>query len=351
VPSAAAEWTINMGKIKRGVSLYSLQDEYATKRMSLDEMFSALKGFGVEGIEVLSDQMIHGSPHPSKEIIANWKRLMDTYGFESVANDIFVNSTLYRNRRLTVKEQLKLLDDEIINSYNLGFNMVRLVSDTNPQLIEPSLKTAEKYNVTMALEIHAGKSFHTTNTQNYLSVMKELSSPYVGILLDTGIFCRRYPVIARKWHIAKGLTPAVAEYIDSIFESGKDPNQIYGPKDPHDRTTPIPFPDELKALFRSPLDTHYATFAAAYEDTPFEKLDEYLPYIKSIHGKFYEVTEDYKEETVRYEELIKYLQDKNWSGYICSEYEGNRFIEPDKDVDGLEQVRRHQEMLKTLIAR
>ena len=148
-----------MSRIKRAVSLYSYQDEYATKRMSLEDILRDLADMGAEGVEILSDQMIHGSPHPTEETISNWKSLVKKYNLYPVSDDIFVNSTLYHNRRLTLKEQEELLKDELINAHNLGFTLVRLVSNTDAALIEPCLPLAEKLNVTMALEIHAGMSF------------------------------------------------------------------------------------------------------------------------------------------------------------------------------------------------
>ncbi len=338
-----------MGSIQRGVSLYSFQDAYARKQMTLDEIFAALAEMGVRGIEVLSDQMIHGAPHPDDATVAAWRNRMARFGFESVANDIFINATLYRNRRLTLGEQLALLKAEILNAHRLGFPLVRLVSDTNPLLIEPALETAQKAGVAMALEVHGGKSFHTVNTENYIAVMKKLNTPLVGLILDTGIFCRRHPRVATEYALWQGLSPAVADYIDAIYDRGIDPNQIYGPRDPHDRSQTFPFPAELKALLKSPVDLQYATFAATYENTPFEKLDAYLPFVKSIHGKFYDMTPDCAEASVRFADLIDYLKAADWSGYICSEYEGNRFVLPGCAVNELEQVRRHQQLLKTCI--
>lgn len=338
-----------MAKIKRGVSLYSLQDEYARKVMSLEEIFRKLKAMDVEGIELLSDQMIHGAPHPAEETVAAWKGLMQKYGFEAVCNDIFINSTLYRNRRLTLDEQKGLLRDELVNTQRLGFSMVRLVSDTNPELVEPLLPLAEELGVVMALEVHGGKSFGTVNTQRFVEVMQRLDSPFVGLIIDTGIFCRSYPEVARAYSLALGVSPAVVKYIDAVFESGTDPNRLYGAKDPHDRSRPIIPPADLLPLIKNEQDMQYVVFASSYENTPFETLDEYLPYIKSFHGKFYEMTPEGEEPSIRYAGLIEYLKEKGWGGYICSEYEGNRWVLPGQTVDGLGQVCLHQEMLKRLI--
>ena len=43
------------------------------------------------------------------------------------------------------------------------------------------------------------------------------------------------------------------------------------------------------------------------------------------------------------------LQQGGYNGYICSEYEGNRWIEDAEEPDSVEQVRRQQVMLARLL--
>lgn len=56
-----------MRRIKTCVSLYSLQNQYMTKKMSLEDIFRFLHENQVDGVEFLPDQMMHGAPHPSDE--------------------------------------------------------------------------------------------------------------------------------------------------------------------------------------------------------------------------------------------------------------------------------------------
>jgi hypothetical protein len=85
---------------------------------------------------------------------------------------------------------------------------------------------------------------------------------------------------------------------------------------------------------------------AAYE--PKRMLD-HMDRIHNIHGKFYEMTEDLVEPSIPYDEIVAVLKKGGYDGYICSEYEGNRWIEDAHEVDSVEQVRRQQAMLKNLI--
>lgn len=95
-----------MSKIKTCVSLYSLQDEYLNKRMSLEDIFKFLAENSVEGIEIIPDQMMHNAPHPSEHTLTEWDRLVSTYKMKPVIADVFLNTNLYKNRELTKKSVL-----------------------------------------------------------------------------------------------------------------------------------------------------------------------------------------------------------------------------------------------------
>jgi sugar phosphate isomerase/epimerase len=313
--------------------------------MSLEELFKFLVDIDVEGVEFISDQMMHGTPHPSEESLRHWDGLIQRYGLKPVCNDIFINTSLYKNRVLTTKESTKLLIDEIRLANRMGFDLIRLVSKTPPEIIEPALSEAEKHNVTLALEVHAGMSFSHPDTKAFVDVIKKLDSKYVGLVVDTGIFCRRHPRISKNYFLGLGLNPAVADYIDNIFDQGLDPLQYFESKTGSAHV----FPEDLQKLFRSEADMTYAIFCSGYENSKFEILDQYFPYIKHFHGKFYEMMDDGTEYSIPYDEFIAYLTRKRYDGYIASEYEGQRFVLFDQPIEDLAQVKKHQEMLKKLI--
>ena len=331
-----------MSNIKRSVSFYSFQDKYARGKMNLEDIFKFLKEIGAE-MEFISDQMLKGTPHPSEESLKEWDRLMSKYEVKPVCNDIFINTCLYKNRTLTTKEATDALIEEIKLANRLGFKLVRLVSKTPAEIIEPALVYAEKYDVTLALEIHGGMSFDNPMTKAFIDVIHKLNSPYLGIVVDTGIFCRRHPRVATSYFRSLGVNEAVIKYIDDIFASGIDPKQFF--------TKQGGRPKELLDLCKSELDHMYTIFSDGYEVSDFSILDEHMPYVKHIHGKVYEMTEDGIEYSIPYDELIKYLDKKGYNGYISTEYEGNRFVLDGEEVNELEQVKKHQDMLKKYIGK
>ena len=326
-----------MSRIKTCVSLYSLQEEYLHKRMSLQDIMHFLKENGVEGIEILPDQMIHGAPEPTEETYAKWDAIVKETGLTPVIADVFLNTNLYDNRTLTRKECVELLKKEVIMTHRLGMRLIRLVSMTPAFVLEPLLPTLEKYQVTVALEIHAGMAFDNPSTQAFIAEMKRLNSPYIGIVVDTGIFCRRLPRVIRKYNLSMGGTPELYDFFDQQFAAGSDMRQ-YFIKNGRDK-------EEFTSLVRSGADEFIAMTCDGYENLPYSVLDEHMPYIKHFHFKLFEMTED-GEYSMDFKGLLEYLHEKHYDGYVSTEYEGNRFIPEGEPMVEKEQVLAHQAYIR-----
>lgn len=333
-----------MSNIKRAVSMYSLQDQYARGRMTLADIFEWLNDMGA-GLEFISDQMMKGTPEPSEETLEEWDALVERYKPTLVCNDVFINTCLYKNRTLTKKESLDLLIKEIKLAHRLGFPMIRLVSNTRADIIEPALSYAEKYHVVMTLEIHAGMSFDEPLTQDFIRVMKELNSPYVGLTLDTSIFCERHPRVSTNFFRELGVNEELIRRIDAIFESGTDPRRVYAEA----RSEGKEFPDEIQECIHTQDEYEYALFADGYERTPYHMLDELVPYIKHVHGKIYEMTEEGREYSISFDKFTEYLDSVGYEGYIATEYEGNRFALAGEPIRDRENVEAHQKLLEECI--
>jgi len=335
--------------IKRSVSLYSLQEEYIHKKMNLEDMFKGLESLGAD-LEFITDQMMRNSPFPRLETLNEWDRLIHTYKVKPICNDIFINTNLYANRNLKTHEAIDMLIHEIKLAHRLGFGIIRLVSMTPPEIIEPALPYAEKYDVILAMEVHGAMSFDDKETKAFCDIMFKANSPYLGLVVDTGIFCKRHPRVATNYFLDKGLNPLVAQYINGIYEKGLDPKQTLGVgmflgSNKENQN----YPEELTKHFKSEVDALYCMFACSYENTPLHALDKYLPFVKHFHGKIYEVNEEGVEHSIDYKEIFEYLNEKKWSGYVSTEYEGNRFALEDEPVSGWEQVTRHQTYMKKLL--
>ncbi|MDB1708849.1 TIM barrel protein [Enterococcus entomosocium] len=327
--------------IKSGVSLYSLQDEYMNKRMTLAEIIAFLDEHDVEGFEILPDQMLHDTPHPSKETLADWDCIMSKAQVKPVCADVFLNTNLYNNRELTQKECLDLLIEEIKLASRLGFKLIRLVSMVPSFVIEPLLLYAEKYDVAFALEIHAGMSFDIPETKAFIDEMKRVNSPYCGLVIDTGIFCDRIPRVFNEFNKqVLGVNPAIIDYFNAFFDQGLDGSQAF---DEAHQLKP-----ELAAM-AEPKDMPYIMLADGYENTPLSVLEDVFPYIKHFHFKLWEMTDEGEEYSIDYRKILTYLHEHGYDGYVATEYEGNRWILPGHPMVEKEQVIAHQKLIKSII--
>ena len=324
-------------RIKLGVTLYSLQDEYVWGKLSLEGCLAELQKMGAEGVELLGDQMIPNSPFPEEGFYEVWHRWLAQYQLKPVCNDIFINSTLYRNRRLTTKEAIAALKAEIVHAHKMGFEIVRLVSQTPNNIILPCLEFAEEHNVQMALEIHAGSSgIDAPGSQEFIDIMTKANSPYIGLVFDMGLFCRKYPRVIREYYRREGVASGLLDYVDAVFADDKDMRSL------RDKSG-------LEKYGRIPIDDEYWDYVTHFENNPLEIMLPYLRYVKNMHGKFYEMTDEGIEYSVPYDQIIALLKSNGYDGFICSEYEGNRFVPAGVEVKGVDQLARHHQMLRGYI--
>lgn len=320
-----------MSGIKTCVSLYSLQDEYLNKRMTLSEIMHFVKEHGAQGVEILPDQMLKGSPEISDSVLGEWNSLIQETGLAPVIADVFLNTNLYKNRSLTKRECIELLVKEIKQANRLGIRLIRLVSMVPYWVLEPLLPYCEKYDVSVALEIHAAMAFDIPETKAFIEEMKRLDSKYIGLVIDTGIFCKRFPRVVRNYETFNGTSPEVFDYIDTLFEKGTDLHSVL-------RENNFVYPKELEAAIKSEHDRMFVPLCDGYENYGFEVLDEYMPYIKHFHFKLFEMTKEGPEYSMDYKGLLTYLHDHGYDGYVATEYEGNRFTLPGEPMAEKEQV-------------
>ena len=320
-----------MSRIKTCVSLYSLQDEYLNKRMNLSDIMHYVKEKGSEGVEILPDQMLKNAPDISDETVAEWKKLLDETGLKPVIADVFLNTNLYKNRTLTRRESVDLLIKEIKQAARLGIHLIRLVSMVPYWVIEPLLPYCEKYDVTIAIEVHAAMAFDVPETMAFINEVKRLNSKYAGIVIDTGIFCRRFPRVVRAYETQNGTSPQVFDYIDTLFEKGTDLHRVLNENGGK-------YPADLEAAIQSEHDRMFVPLCDGYENLDYSVLDEYMPYIKHFHFKMFEMTPEGPEYSMDYKGLLQYLHDHDYDGYVSTEYEGNRFTLPGHPMMEKQQV-------------
>jgi len=329
--------------IKRGVSLYSFQEEYFLRKMTLEDIIAATQKLDIPGIEIIGDQMIPNYPNISDEFIKKWHGWMDKYERTPVCLDMFLDWNKYKGRVMTEDEKCESVTKDIVNANKLGCTVIRVIHDVKPELLERLEPAARKYNVKLALEIHAPSYYDSPLEQSLVEMFQRVQSPYLCFTLDMGVFTKKLPRIVKDRFIREGMQPEIANYLEEAYNTGTLPSS-------HELGTPnTTLPHKILAMGGREDDIYWAMMGThgVYADPSL--LKEYIPYTSHIHGKCYDLQPDYSEYSIPYEEVVPLLIEHGYSGYIDTEYEGNRWIQDACVVDSVEQVRRHQMLLRRLL--
>jgi len=320
--------------IKRGVSLYSFQEEYFLGKMNLEDCLATCSKLGAFGIESLAEQMMPGFPNLSDDFYSKWHDWMQQYGTVPVCHDMFLDTKKYKHRLLSEQECIDSIIRDLKHASRIGAKVMRVLVFVDPELIAKCIPYAEKYDVKMAVEVHAPWSMDHPWMMRYMDVIQREKTEHMGFLPDMGIFTKRLPRIVKEKALRQGGTQEVLDYVSEAYEDGVLCEYIVA---------------EAANMGGNQVDMGFAMQSrhAVYSNP--KRLIEFMPYIFNIHAKFYEMLDDYTEYSIPYDLIINALKEGGYSGYLCSEYEGNRHIQDVFDVDSTEQVRRQHEMFKQLL--
>ena len=122
--------------IKRGVSLYSFQEEYFLRKMTLEDIIATTEKLDIPGVEIIPDQMIPGYPNISDDFLKQWHGWMDKYGRTPVCMDMFLDWNKYKGRVMTEDERVESVTTDIINANKLGCGVIRVIHDVEPAVLE-----------------------------------------------------------------------------------------------------------------------------------------------------------------------------------------------------------------------
>ncbi len=321
-------------QIKRGVSLYSFQEEYFLRQMSLEDILATCAKLDIPGIEIIGDQMIPNYPNVSEAFYDKWHSLLEKYGQTPTCLDMFLDWNKYKGRVMTDDEKVESVQKDILAANKLGCTVIRVITHTEPKTLERLAPFAEKYNVRLGVEIHSPFHFDHPYEQSLLELYQKVKSPYLGFVPDMGIFVKCFPrVVSERW-VRDGMKPEIADFIVKSYDSHSNPENIG---------------KEVEKMGGSSKEAAIAEGAFRYIYTDPRRMLDFMPYIFHIHAKFYEMLPEYREYSIPYEEIIPVLIEGGYTGYLSSEYEGNRHIQDAFPVDITEHVRRQQTMFKELL--
>ncbi len=315
--------------LKRGVSFYSYQNEWNAGRMDLEACVRAVAELGADGIELLAVQTPPTTyPNPTPAEGEAWWALMEKYHTKPVCFD-----SLIRAQDMTLEEQTCRMRDEITYCKELGFHIMRspMLYGLSRDAIERNMDYAAQCDVNISIEVHVPMVLGGPEVETYLEWAERIGTKHAGIIPDAAIFSVKLPAPLLRCARLHGAEQEEIEAVEAAF-AAKLPLDELGGKLPERHRT-----QGLEELLR---------WATRCKTCPPEQMRDFAPYITHVHGKFYEVDETGVERGIPYDRIVKTLKEIGYTGYLNSEFEGQKVNAPEDPIDELEQVRRQHRMLE-----
>ena len=324
-------------KIKRGISLYSFQEELFLGKMNVEDCVAFAAGLGAHGIEVLPEQNMPTFPDITDAQIGQWHEMLARHGAHFTCYDMFLDTKLRKDRLMSDEEQVESILRDLKLCHRLGIKNMRILIFVRPDILEKCVPHAEKYDVHMGVEVHAPWYLDHAWILRTIEVADRLKTKHLGILPDMGIFMKHYPPAFRARFERQGARPEITQFI----------------VDQHEQKIMCEYTIYEVAVKMGGNKAEIA-MAETLRHAPFanpRRIGDFAPYFHHIQAKFYEMTPDCTDPSLAYDEVIPELVKAGWEGTLSSEYEGNRWIQDVEDVDSREQVRRQHVMFERLIAK
>lgn len=342
--------------IKRGVSFYSYQQAQFFGEMTWKDMCRELReNLDADGVEIINEATIPGFPFPSQEFIHDWRATMARYKLQPVCLDGFLDTLRFRDHVIDYDEAAEYVKIELQQAHDLGFTHIRSMTGLPTQVIDKCLSTCEKLNVKLAWEIHSPLCIKPnpdmpnlwvenpgTKVWETVQFIEKVGTNMVGFVPDWGIFMKA------------PYRDSVERFIRLKEDAGlrSELEAIYKEVELKDFTATV------QKRLPGAISQRELGMLSGKNSAEVEDLDMIYPYILSFHGKVHYMDEipgqpgHYDDNSTMCKEIIDYLKAKNWDGYVCTEYEGQRNYQDlprEQLIDEVDQVRRHHEMLKRLI--
>jgi sugar phosphate isomerase/epimerase len=284
-----------------GVSLYSFMSDFGTV-LDLETALAGIADIGATGVEILGEGHVPGYPKPSTEWIDSWFGLLEKYALEPTNYGSWIDTRLHPGRSMTASEGAATLQRDLRLAKQLGFRFVRpkigvVSSDLVPdpiwtESVERSLDLAHELDVVICPEIHSPTPIKHPVVEDYIGLIERTGTKHFGLLIDTGIFQDRPIALA--------------------------PGELPG----------------RRPAFMDGIAVDPADFASVAEHVVF------------VQAKFHDIDDNLEDQQIPWQPVLRALRDAGYTGYLSSEYEGER-----TPWRSIEQVRRQHSLMRQVADR
>lgn len=320
-----------------GATLYAFTNEYLDRQYSFEDLLAQVAGRGLgPSVEVIGFQSIRGFPEVTDAFADRFKELMAQHGLTPSSLASNSDRFLAPGKPMSDAELVAYHRPQLQAAAKLGFPVMRYQYAAPPEVIRELAPMAEDLGVKLGLEIHAPYDVNHPTVLKYREMYAQVRSPALGWIPDFGATALRIPVSLLNAAREKGAPEGL---IDILLDVWPTQGEGYA----------------RAAAFRAHAEkAGYRPDHIGMLSLPFFILSnhdakgwaEIVSETVHIHGKFYGVDDEGREEAIDYETILPIFRDGGFAGTMCSEWEGHAY----RRADAFDMVAKHQAMCRRILA-
>ena len=282
-------------------------------------------------------QSIRGYPRIDADFERTFRSLVEELGIEPSCLGANIDVARRLDRMMTPEEVKESLAAQIEAARILGFPVVR-AQKVGEAEFEWAAATAERAGVKLGIEVHAPLFVDHPMILGLRDLFDRIGSPYLGFIPDWSATMTALPEGRLRSFERSGLTRDQTEFLRELWERGGPPHELFDE-----------FAEAARRLGTSEaaIDQIRTVFTMFAHNDP-AGWREIMPRVVHVHAKFYELDADGTDRSVPHAKLVGVLNESGYDGFVSSEWEAHAWVDLD-EADGFEQVRRHQELYRTLM--
>jgi|GEM_PF-304527 len=327
----------------QGVTLYSFTRAFHGREHDLEGLIRkvAAEGYG-PGLEIIGFSSFRGFPQIDDAFAGRFRDLVAETGLVTTSLAINADIGIHRDRLLNQDELIEYMRRQIEAAAKLGFPIARVQISIEPDSMEALAPVAEKYGVTLALEVHADQYASHPRILALRDRYEKVGSPFLGFTMDWGAttvgFAPSLLEAYRRRGASEDLLGKVVDLWNSYYEQGP-------PKDQQDHAQRMGSFIGLAAQNGRPdLGIDFGINGTGlFGPARVDDWLEIIPWITHVHGKFFGIDEHGEEPSVPVRDLIRLLVENGYDGAVSSEYEGwhwNHWQSPFEIIASEQKVQR-----------
>ncbi|CCA90653.1 sugar phosphate isomerase/epimerase [Novosphingobium sp. PP1Y] len=320
-----------------GATLYAFTNEFVSRAYDFEGLLRevARRGLG-PSVEVVGFQSIKGFPEVSDAFADRFAQLMAELELEPSSLAINSDRFLKRGQPIPDEQLLEYHKRQMRSAVKLGFPVVRYQFATPPSMVRDLAPYAEDLGIKMGLEVHAPAHANHPLVQAYREIYEQVNSPALGWIPDFGGTASRLPPSLLNAARERGAPEGLINLLLEIWPEPGAPHERAGKL--HEIALKEGYrPEHIQAV-------SLAFFILAKNDP--RSWAELVDRTIHIHGKFYHVDDEGREEAIDYETILPLFRDGGFTGTMASEWEGHAYCV----ADAFDEVARHQAMCQRLLA-